>query len=395
MQNFALFAFSTLATALEDDTSLLQRQGTTMIREIEQKLVQRSEARIERDLQGATTAITENSLWGKLPGEGETKKIQNTTLLFQCDLSVIGKCFKGAFRQEGTAAPSPSSISSLFGPSEYPASERFKTAVKSPVSGKQYHTIDRIEWKIAQRINKLRREGFQCQKFPGFGCESQPCPAGQNIIPPRTNDLIFDCRSWWTAMLHSEDMTKRAYYSHMTPSGVFDNQVTGKKETFPAQLGPWDRGDKWAWGMPVHSEIIVSAPEHQTKDANVFTRDSKGALDPQGEDNYVNLVVQKWLDSPAHCNGMGDHQNQLIGVGRAFCAVQGTEQDGNLNNCVTEGDISMYNIDKSRWYWTAVFTYAEPSYDPKTDPLRTPAVRKVGGDTSCQIAPGDKLGVGR
>jgi len=238
-----------------------------------------------------------------------------------------------------------------------PATAKFERARTSPFTGTQYDTIAPVEWKIAEALNNARRNGFECKKEDG---------SGRNVYPARDHDLIFDCRLWWTAKLHSEDMTVRGYYDHYTKAGTFTNSTSGQTETL-ARLSPFDRSKQWAWGMPSNTEVIVAYPVNAA------------GLD---DDQYAQKVVESWLASPTHCNGIAIKGNQLVGVARAYCAKTGGA-DGSICQSV-EGD----DTDSARWYWTAMFTWAAPSYTAKRG-VRPPP--EVGGDTSCQLSSSDAI----
>merc|ERR1719162_435926 len=78
----------------------------------------------------------------------------------------------------------------------------------SPVTGIDYKKISSLEWKVFERLNQVRKQGFSC---PGGGGCVKANGCGRY-------DLQFDCRLWTASKRHAEDMVKRNYYSHKTLS---------------------------------------------------------------------------------------------------------------------------------------------------------------------------------
>jgi len=369
-----LFAFGVigcvLANQVEEDTSLLQVSKKS--EEVTHKLMQRSGAWTH-----ASETVQENelvkSMWGKNPtSDSTTTNADGSTSTYTCDMALVGKCFKGHSVTAGVPSPSgPNPSPSPSGPSPspgppsnipaaFPATSKFSQAQTSFFTGKAYSERTEVEQKIADQLNKVRQEGFTCKK--------SSTDASTVTYQPAPNKLKFDCRLWWTSVLHSEDMTVRKYYSHYTKAGSYDNKVSGESEQV-LQLSPQQRSEKWAWGMPSHVEIILAYPV----DAGSIT-----------DADYAQKVVQAWLDSPAHCNGIATAANQLVGVGGVWCPKSG--QDSVCTSTV-EADAD----GTGRWYWTAMFTYDLPAasgyvkddYSIKGQNQPVPRIREIGDDQSC------------
>lgn len=386
MPTFVKFAILPFVSALhvEDDTSsLLQLMGVKSSDrdvEVEQKLVQRSQVRNSHS-HLVNAEVLGRTLWGKNPTEDKTETLPDgRTRSYTCELSMVGKCFKGSTKistgpspapRPGSPAPSvpspgPSSPSPASGVQPFPQTSKFANGQKSMITGETFSQADEVEQKIAEELNRVRRQGFTCAKSINLRPEKSA-----RSYAPAEHDLVLDCRLWWASKLHSQDMAVRKYYSHYTKAGSYENQISGNAETLTS-LVPHQRCEQWAWGMPCHVEIIVAYPETNANISDVT--------------DYAEKVVQAWLASPDHCHGIGTAANQLVGVGGAWCPKSGQDS---VCKSMDQNDAD----GTGRMYWTALFTYTLPAADEFVDenfsPLAsvaqpTPPIQEIGGDTSCE-----------
>lgn len=124
----------------------------------------------------------------------------------------------------------------------------------------QYVSDDELEH--FRLLNELRAEGFTCPYGTHYQANAEP--------------LLFDCRLWRAAKLHSEDMVANGYYSHYSQDGS----------------SPWDRSA--AQGIAASGENIL------------WTYTSMGG--PDG-------ALDGWQGSDGHCNNMMNPAKRLFGVG--------------------------------------------------------------------------------
>ena len=110
-------------------------------------------------------------------------------------------------------------------------------------------------------LNAKRGEGFSC-------------PEGA-VYAPNPTKLVFDCRLWKAAYLHSKDMGDNEYFAHDSLDG----------------RSPWDRAD--AQGLSANGENIAAG--------------RAGAQD----------VLDQWLNSDGHCKNMGNPGFKMAVVGYA------------------------------------------------------------------------------
>jgi len=100
----------------------------------------------------------------------------------------------------------------------------------------------REDWQSYEELKELRRQGFRC-------------PGGK-YFPPNSGDLLFDCRLWRAAEMHSRDMGQRNFFDHVNPDGADpfarsraqgfgtynENIAAGNKDP-SGTLGQWKRSD--------------------------------------------------------------------------------------------------------------------------------------------------------
>jgi len=188
--------------------------------------------------------------------------------------------------------------------------------------------VSSLEWKVFERLNEVRKQGFTCPQ--GGGCvKANGC--GQR-------DLQFDCRLWWASRGHAADMVKRNYYSHSTLSE--DPAVARQSLSLTAPAG----------GFTSAPQILEWVDEFQRKDyPSEFTNETMEAraarlgfgirasveilafegpqpadigkdIDQPDDLTFgANKVVDQWLASQAHCTGIAQNENQLAGVGMVPC----------------------------------------------------------------------------
>jgi len=97
-----------------------------------------------------------------------------------------------------------------------------------------------------------------------------------NVYAPNPKPLIFDCRLWKAAQLHSQDMADKGYFSHTSLDG----------RRF------WDRAGEQ--GIGASAENIA-----------------RGSSDPDS-------VLRLWAGSSGHCSNMMNPAYTMMGVGYAF-----------------------------------------------------------------------------
>jgi hypothetical protein len=165
---------------------------------------------------------------------------------------------------------------------------------KSMISDKEYQYASEDEFAILDKINEVRQKGFTCKNADGT----------ENHFPPkcRNEDLIFDCRLWFAAKQHSEDMGARNYYAHDTqypfPSGKsYGNNADGSRKLEPFNK----RVHEYAWGMAAHKEVLMGA---------------------SGAQDTPDVIVQSWLDSYGHCMALGTKDAEIAAIGRAPCTAR-------------------------------------------------------------------------
>lgn len=149
------------------------------------------------------------------------------------------------------------------------STDNFASPQTSPITGRTYQLVPAETLRVVALTNQLRRQGHTC-------------PGGQRFPPqPASKDLKLDCRLWWAALLHGEDMGKRRYYSHDSPEG----------KNF------YDRAQE-AWGMQATGENIWG---------DIFGGST------------ADEAVRQWLGSASHCPVMFEPRNALIGPAKATC----------------------------------------------------------------------------
>jgi len=123
-------------------------------------------------------------------------------------------------------------------------------------------TVSDVEWESFRLLNELRKAGFTC-------------PNGANY-PANDTPLLFDCRLWRAAYLHSEDMAKNNYFSHYSKDG----------------RSPWDRAKAQANGAFIANAENIAINSVQAVGA-----------------------IEAWKRSDGHCRGMMNASRTSMGVG--------------------------------------------------------------------------------
>jgi hypothetical protein len=164
----------------------------------------------------------------------------------------------------------------------------FETGAQtSIITGNKHQFAGEDEFAVLDKINEVRRAGFSC---------TDPATGGVHTFKPkcRNQDLIFDCRLWFAAKLHSEDMGKRNYYAHDTQA-PFPSNYTGASEPFNK------RAQAYAWGVGAHKEVLMGA---------------------RGAQDTPEVIVNAWLGSYGHCMALGTPDAQIAAIGRAPCTAR-------------------------------------------------------------------------
>lgn len=156
----------------------------------------------------------------------------------------------------------------------------------SVTTGNDHQIAGEDEFAILDKINEARRAGFNC---------TDPESGKVHVFAPqcRSKDLLFDCRLWFAAKQHSEDMGRRSYYSHETQA-PFPSGRSGSRETFTQRVS------SYAWGVAAHKELIMAS-----------TADMEDTPE---------AIVQSWLRSYEQCMALGTKDGHLLGIGRAPCS---------------------------------------------------------------------------
>lgn len=209
------------------------------------------------------------------------------------------------------------------------------SSVASSITGNTFQQRTNLEKLIFEKIVAKRKEGFVCPDGTSF-------PA----VVDTAKDLLFDCRLWWSALYHSEDMTKGGFYAHVSPGTTYaGGSPTG--EEFQARTA------RVAWNMGANVE-------------NIYRSYCSGCSD----DVHAEQVVAAWLASNSHCIGMGQSYSQLFGVAGVACDTADPNQ-----KCVganaNDPSVDVY------WYWTSLYTYQHPAVPA------TIGVQDYGIDDSC------------
>lgn len=139
---------------------------------------------------------------------------------------------------------------------------RRRTSTPTPSPGTK---VSAKEWQHFQLVNQLREKGFVC-------------PGGKRFSP-NAKALIFDCRLWKAAQLHSQDMADKGYLDHDSKDG----------------RSPWGRAE--AQGIKANGENIAAG--HSSAKA----------------------VLDGWHESDGHCQNMGNPKFTMFAVGWGYNAA--------------------------------------------------------------------------
>jgi len=168
-----------------------------------------------------------------------------------------------------------------------------KGAQTSIVTGNDYQYAGDEEFAILDKINEVRRAGFSCTD--GVTVNNFPAKC-------TNEDLIFDCRLWFAAKQHSEDMGARNYYAHDTKYPFPSKKSYGTDADGNPKPEPFNkRVHEYAWGMAAHKEVLMGA---------------------RGDQDTPEVIVQSWLDSYGHCMALGTKDAEIAAIGRAPCTAR-------------------------------------------------------------------------
>jgi len=108
-------------------------------------------------------------------------------------------------------------------------------------------------WQSYLELKELRRTGFTCP--------------GGTTFPPTNGELLFDCRLWKAAQLHSRDMGEREYFDDVTPEGrtPFDRSQAEGLGTHDENIaaGSADPSDMfWEWKVSLRGCLKMMDPAH-------------------------------------------------------------------------------------------------------------------------------------
>jgi len=141
----------------------------------------------------------------------------------------------------------------------------------SPTNAEESLTLDQIEIDHFNELNKLRAKGYTCRLGTVF--EPNPTP------------LVFDCRAWRAAKLHSKDMGENKFLGHKSDDGR-----TG--------ISFWNRCD--LQGISCTGENITAGLE---------------------KDNGL-AALESLMYSNGHCTNMMNPNHRVVGVGHWYVTSQ-------------------------------------------------------------------------